>query len=90
MRAIPGSIWSLKYPVTINGERMNLFDAKERGLIDINRDKYWGYYEFRVISTGEVISFQKYLNQRDWSDWYRDAVTKGPQATPHHHSTNKE
>lgn len=78
-RTPPGTIWSPKYPIRINGETMNLFDARDRGLIDLHRDKYMGYWSYRVFSTGEVVSWEKYLQPKDHSEWYREAMTKGPQ-----------
>lgn len=82
MRTLTGAIWSLKKPVVIDGEPMNLFDARDRGLVEINKDHLWGYYSYRVISTGEVVSFYRFMHQRDWSDWYREAIAKGqPQIT---------
>lgn len=77
MRRLPGAIWSLKMPVTLDGERMNLFDARDRGLVEINKDPHWGYYSYRVIKTGQVVSFYNHgFNPQDWSDWYREAITK--------------
>lgn len=71
-----GAIFSLKKRILINNEKMNLFDARDKGLVDINKDEAWGYYSYQVISTGEVVSFYKYMHHDDWSDWYRKAIAK--------------
>jgi hypothetical protein len=78
-RSALGAIWSLKFPVTIDGKKMNLFDARDLGLVEINKDPLWDYYSYRVISTGEVVSFYRFMNPKDWSDWYREAIAKGPE-----------
>ena len=75
---IRDAIWSLKKRVYINKEWMTLFDARDRGLIDLNFDPHWRYYSYRVISTGQVVSFYAHgFNPADWSEWYREAITKG-------------
>lgn len=88
MSAMLGAIWSLKKRVLIGKEMMNLFDARDRGLVEINKVHLWGYYSYRVISTGEVVSFYRFLNPRDWSDWYREAVAKRSASTAD--TNNKE
>lgn len=76
---VKDSIWSLKMRVTINGEKMNLFDARDRGLIELNRDPHWGYYSYRVLNTGQVVSFYRHFRPEDQSDWYKEAIKKGPE-----------
>ena len=38
---VKDSIWSLKMRVTINGEKMNLFDARDRGLLKAYKKSNW-------------------------------------------------
>lgn len=76
MKSMLGAIWSLKKKALIDGEYMTLFDARDRGLIEVNKDPLFDYYSYRVISAGEVVSFYRYMHHRDWSDWYREAVAK--------------
>lgn len=69
------AIRSLKFRVRINGDWMTLFDARDAGLVDVHYDKLWGLYSYRVIATGEVVSFYSSgFSPVDWSDWYREAV----------------
>jgi hypothetical protein len=76
-----GAIHRLKYRVMLDGRAMTLFDARDLGLVDIHFDKDWGSYSFQVIKTGEIVSFEKYLNSNDWSPWYREAIAKRDQQT---------
>ena len=75
-RLPPDTIKSPKRITIINGEGKNLFDWRDEGIIDLHRDEFWGYWEYQVIATGEIVSFQRWLTPKDRSDWYLAALEK--------------
>lgn len=40
----------------IDGESKNLFDWRDAAVIDLQHDKYWGYWEFQVVAAAYMIS----------------------------------
>ncbi len=89
---IKNAIWSLNYKVTIDGKAMKLREARDAGLVDVDWDRWWNMYSYRVIKTGQVVSFwqDRSFSHLDHSEWFKEAIQKGPQEAQPHQSETEE